>query len=145
MSRMGRRVFFFSVDTDSVPGDWEEKGSDHPRAKFLVPPQGVYDFSVKIGESYAEEDGGSDRTMFALAAASIMKFDGDWGKALDSPYVDPGSWPEGSSRDEEVLRSRIGWMYDNLALTDVLEFGSHLMSQLSVKEKERGESNAPAE
>lgn len=144
MSRMGRRLFFFRVDTDSVPGDWEEGGADHPRVKFLVPPQGVYDFAVKIGESYVD-DGGSDRTMFALAAVSIANFDGDWEKSLDSPYVQASDWPSGSPRDEEIIRSRVDWMYDNLALTDVLSFGNHLMSQLNVTEKERGESNAPAE
>ena len=145
MSRMGRRLFFFRVDTDCVPGDWEEKGSDHPRVKFLVPPQGVYDFAVTVGESYIKDDGGGDRTMFALASASIQNFSGDFDKALDSPCVDAAAWPPGSPRDEEVLRSRIEWLYDNLALTDVLEFGNHLMSRLSVSEKERGESNAPAE
>jgi len=141
---MGRRVFFFRVDTDEVPGDWVDEGPDHPRVKFLVPPQGAYDFAIKVGESYTA-GGGSDRTMFALAAASIIRMSGDWTKSLDSPHVEVDSWPGGSPRDEENLRSRIDWMYDHLALTDVLEFGNHLMSQLSVTEKERGESNAPAE
>jgi len=159
MTKAISRIFHFAVDEDEVPKD-VELGAAAPRAKFRLPPQGLYNWAMRFCQQLTDEEQeainaahvgetepreADDYFTATLLSVSITRLMGEFEKyAADSVLVEPGDWPEGRPNDEEVIRKRVTFIVAHLAMSDQLRLMKHLMAQLGMSGGERGESDAPA-